>query len=75
MSAIRKRNERVGLGEFDVLIDDTSLISTYFSHSEKCFGSLNSSWQRCVGGLHFATRVNQPLTARFTRSNDFHRND
>ena len=34
MSAIRKRNERVGLGEFDVLIDDTSLISTYFSISE-----------------------------------------
>ena len=34
MSAIRKRNEHVGLGEFDVLIDDTSLISTYFSISE-----------------------------------------
>ena len=34
MSAVRKRNEHVGLGEFDVLIDDTSLISTYFSISE-----------------------------------------
>ena len=34
MSAVRKRNEYVGLGEFDVLIDDTSLISTYFSISE-----------------------------------------
>ena len=34
MSAIRKRNEYVGLGEFDVLIEDRSLISTYFSISE-----------------------------------------
>jgi len=34
MSAIRKRNEYVGLGEFEVLIEDTSLISTYFSISE-----------------------------------------
>ena len=34
MSAIRKRNEYIGLGEFDVLIEDTSLISTFFSISE-----------------------------------------
>ena len=34
MSAIRKRNEYVGLKEFDVLIEDTSLVSTYFSISE-----------------------------------------
>ena len=34
MSAIRKRNEYVGLKEFDVLIEDRSLMSTYFSISE-----------------------------------------
>ena len=34
MSAVRKRNEYVGLGEFDVLIEDTSLISQYFAISE-----------------------------------------
>ena len=34
MSAVRKRNEYVGLSEFDVLIEDTSIISTYFSISE-----------------------------------------
>jgi hypothetical protein len=34
MSAIRKRNEYVGLSEFDVLIEDDSLISTFFSISE-----------------------------------------
>jgi hypothetical protein len=34
MSAVRKRNEYVGLKEFDVLIEDRSLISTYFSISE-----------------------------------------
>ena len=34
MSAVRKRNEYVGLGGFDVLIEDRSLISAYFSISE-----------------------------------------
>ena len=47
------------------------LISTYFSHSGKYFVSLTSSWQRCVEGLYFSTQVYQPLTTRFTRSNDF----
>ena len=34
MSAIRKRNEYVGLSEFEVLIEDDSLVSQYFAISE-----------------------------------------